>query len=351
MNTTPTTPELAYTDEVKAATAELYERVKNIMPEIEWAQHAPYIYEINKLKKEKDAVILAHNYMTPEIFHGIADYVGDSLGLARQVAEVDEQVIVQCGVHFMAETSKILNPEKTVLMPDMDAGCSLASSITPEDVRLLRQKYPGVPIVTYVNTSADVKAECDICCTSGNALQVIESLESDTVLCIPDQYLAKWIASQTEKKILTWAGQCEVHERFTGEELRQYRERYKGDITIIAHPECPQDVLKEADFVGSTSGMIDYAKNERPKRILMVTECSMSDNVAAEVRDVEFIRPCNLCPHMKRITLPKILESLRTLSPAIEVDEDIRVRAKQAVDRMLAVKEKTETRNAPKAAA
>lgn len=328
-------------DDIREAVYPLYQRLETIMPEIEWAEHAPYIYEINRLKKEKNAVILAHNYMTPEIFHGIADYVGDSLGLAREVEKIDEQVIVQCGVHFMAETSKILNPEKTVLIPDMEAGCSLASSITAEDVRLLRQKYPGVPIVTYVNTSAEVKAECDICCTSGNALEVIESLESDTVLCIPDQYLAKWIASQTDKTILTWAGQCEVHERFTGQELKDYRARYKGDITIIAHPECPQDVLAEADFVGSTSGMISYAKDKRPKRILMVTECSMSDNVAAEVRDVEFIRPCNLCPHMKRITLPKILEALKTLSPAVEVDADVAKRAKRAVDAMLAVNEKT----------
>lgn len=336
--------DLTYNDAVKQETAEIYKRVANIIPEMEWAEFAPYIAAINKLKKEKNAVILAHNYMTPEIFHGVADYVGDSLGLARQVEETDADVIVQCGVHFMAETSKIINPEKTVLIPDMDAGCSLASSITAEDVRMLRQKYPGVPIVTYVNTSAEVKAECDICCTSGNAVEIIESLDSDTVLCIPDQYLAKWVAGQTSKKILTWAGQCEVHERFTGEELRRYRERYNGDITIIAHPECPPDVLKEADFVGSTSGMINYARDKRPARILMVTECSMSDNVAADVRDVEFIRPCNLCPHMKRITLPKILRALETLEPRVEVDPEIAARARVAVDRMLAVNEK-KTRN------
>lgn len=336
--------DLTYNDAVKQETAEIYKRVANIIPEMEWAEFAPYIAAINKLKKEKNAVILAHNYMTPEIFHGVADYVGDSLGLARQVEETDANVIVQCGVHFMAETSKIINPEKTVLIPDMDAGCSLASSITAEDVRMLRQKYPGVPIVTYVNTSAEVKAECDICCTSGNAVEIIESLDSDTVLCIPDQYLAKWVAGQTSKKILTWAGQCEVHERFTGEELRRYRKRYNGDITIIAHPECPPDVLKEADFVGSTSGMINYARDKRPARILMVTECSMSDNVAADVRDVEFIRPCNLCPHMKRITLPKILRALETLEPRVEVDPEIAARARVAVDRMLAVNEK-KTRN------
>ncbi len=335
---------LPYTDIVKAATDEIYKKVENVIPRAEWEEFAPYIYEINKLKKTKNAVILGHNYMTPEVFHGVSDYVGDSLGLAREVNNTTADVIIQGGVHFMAETSKILNPSKTVIIPDMEAGCSLADSITAEDVRLLRQKYPGVPIVTYVNTSAEVKAECDICCTSGNAVEIVESLDSDTVLCIPDQFLAKWVAGQTKKKILTWAGQCEVHERFTGEELKQYREKYKGDITIIAHPECPPDVLKEADFVGSTSGMINYAKDKRPKRILMVTECSMSDNVAAEIRDVEFIRPCNLCPHMKRITLPKILKSLQTLEPRVEVDPEIAARAKIAVDRMLAVNEK-KTRN------
>lgn len=331
---------LEFTKQVEQATTDIYKKVENVISPIEWAEFAPYIYRINQLKKEKNAVILGHNYMTPEVFHGVSDYVGDSLGLAREVGNTTADVIVQCGVHFMAETSKILNPEKTVLIPDMEAGCSLASSITAEDVRMLRQKYPGVPIVTYVNTSAEVKAECDICCTSGNAVEIVESMESDTVLCIPDQYLAKWVAGQTSKKILTWAGACEVHERFTGEELRAYRKRYNGEITVIAHPECPEDVQLEADFVGSTSGMINFAKDKRPKRILMVTECSMSDNVAAEVRDVEFIRPCNLCPHMKRITLPKILQALETLEPSVEVDPEVAVRAKVTVDRMLAVNEK-----------
>ena len=329
-----------FTVEIEEATAPIYEKVKTVIPEFEWPAIAPYVAEINRLKKEKNAIILAHNYMTPDIFHTIADYVGDSLGLAREVTNTDADVIIQCGVHFMAETSKLLNPEKTVIIPDMKAGCSLAESITAQDVRNLRAAHPGVPIVTYVNTSAEVKAECDICCTSGNAVEIIESLESDTVLCIPDQFLAKWIAGQTNKKILTWQGSCEVHERFTAKELQDYRKRFKGDITIIAHPECPQEVLEEADFVGSTAGMINYAKDKRPKRILMVTECSMSDNVAAEVHDVEFIRPCNLCPHMKRITLPKILESLRTMGPEVTVDPKVAERARKSVQAMLDVDEK-----------
>tara|TARA_Y100000780_G_scaffold227226_1_gene242751 strand:- start:34466 stop:35539 length:1074 start_codon:yes stop_codon:yes gene_type:complete len=347
--TTPTNTTPKFTVEIEEATAPIYDKVKTVIPDFEWPAIAPYVAEINRLKKEKNAVILAHNYMTPDIFHTVADYVGDSLGLARMATETDADVIIQCGVHFMAETSKLLNPSKTVIVPDMEAGCSLASSITAADVRALREAHPGVPIVTYVNTSAEVKAECDICCTSGNAVEIIESLESDTVLCIPDQYLANWISKQTSKKILTWAGSCEVHERFTGEELRKYREQYKGDITIIAHPECPPDVIEEADFCGSTAGMINYAKDKRPKRILMVTECSMSDNVAAEVHDVEFIRPCNLCPHMKRITLPKILESLRTLGPEVTVDPEVADRARLAVEAMLAVDEERERRIKDKA--
>lgn len=339
---------LKYTVQIEAETASIYEKVKTVIPQFEWPAIAPYVAEINRLKKEKNAVILAHNYMTPDIFHTVADYVGDSLGLARKATETDAEVIIQCGVHFMAETAKLLNPDKTVIVPDMDAGCSLAESITAADVRMLRKAHPGVPIVTYVNTSAEVKAECDICCTSGNAVEIIESLQSDTVLCIPDQFLASWIAKQTKKKILTWQGRCEVHERFTGEEIKAYRKRFNGDITIIAHPECPPDVIEAADFIGSTSGMINYAKEKRPKRVLMVTECSMSDNVAAEVQDVEFIRPCNLCPHMKRITLPKILESLRTLGPEVTVAPEVAVRARKAVEAMLAVDEEKARRLANK---
>ena len=327
-------PDLEYTDEVAEATAPLYEKVKHVIPPIEWPFFAPYIKAINELKKERNAVILAHNYQTPEIFHCVSDIRGDSLQLAKDAAKVDADVIVQCGVHFMAETSKLLNPEKTVLIPDAKAGCSLAESITGADVRMLREKFPGVPIVTYVNTSADVKAESDICCTSSNAVQVVESFDSDTVLCIPDEYLALNIAKQTKKKILTWKGHCEVHERFTAEELRRYRED-DPNIVIIAHPECPPEVVEEADFSGSTSGMINWVRDHQPKKVVMVTECSMSDNVAGANPNVEFVRPCNLCPHMKRITLKNILDSLLYMKDEVTVDPAVADRARLAVERMI----------------
>ena len=326
---------LDYTPEVALATAGIYDRVRTVIPEIEWPFHAPYIEAINDLKKQRNAVILAHNYQTPEIFHCVGDIVGDSLALAREAVDVEADVIVLCGVHFMAETAKLLNPNKTVLLPDMLSGCSLADSITGADVRLLKEKYPGIPIVTYVNTSAEVKAESDVCCTSGNAVKVVEGLGVDKVICIPDEYLAKYIAGQTDKvEIIAWKGHCEVHERFTAEEINGYRKNFEG-LVVIAHPECPPDVLGAADFVGSTAGMIDYVGQQRPPKVMMVTECSMSDNVAAEYPDVEFIRPCNLCPHMKRITLPRILESLKTLSPEIEVDPDVAADARRSVERML----------------
>ncbi len=327
-------PDLDYTPVVRQATAHLYEKLKDVIPAIEWPRFAPYIHAINKLKKERNAVILAHNYMTPEIFHCIGDFMGDSLQLAREAARVDADIIVQCGVHFMAETSKLMNIGKTVLIPDQEAGCSLAESITGEDVRMLREANPGVPIVTYVNTSAEVKAECDICCTSSNAVQVVESLGVPKVLLIPDKYLAHYVSTQTDVEILTWDGACEVHERFTGEELREYR---KADptIQIIAHPECPPDVLAEADFTGSTSGMINWVQSNRPPKVMMVTECSMSDNVAVETPGVEFIRPCNLCPHMKRITLEKVLDSLVYLKDEVIVDPAVAARAKRAVERMV----------------
>ena len=298
--------DLTFTPDVARETAPLYERVRSIIPEIEWRMHAPYIAAINRLKKEMGAVVLAHNYQTPEIFHCVADFSGDSLQLAREAAKTDAKIIVQAGVHFMAETSKILSPEKTVLIPDLAAGCSLAASITGEDVRLLRQRFPGVPIVTYVNTSAEVKAESDICCTSSNAVDVVESLGAPRVFLIPDQYLARNVANRTKVEILTWAGSCEVHERFTADDIRAFRKSHPG-VVVLAHPECPPEVVAEADFAGSTSAMIGYVEGKRPKRVVMVTECSMSDNVAASLPDVEFVRPCNLCPHMKRITLPKIL--------------------------------------------
>jgi quinolinate synthase len=313
------------------------ERLRGILPDVEIAALAPLIEEIDELKAKRNAVVLAHNYMTPDIYHGVADLKGDSLALARMAERTEADVIVMAGVHFMAETAKIINESKTVLIPDMSAGCSLAESITGADIRLLRERYPGVPVVTYVNTSAEVKAESDICCTSGNAVQVVESLGVDRVIFLPDQYLGRWVATQTDVDIILWEGSCIVHERFTGEELRAYRASYPG-IQIIAHPECPPDVLEEADFVGSTSGMIDWVKRERPERVVMVTECSMSDNVAAEVPETDFVRPCNLCPYMKKITLAGIRDSLRDMKEEVLVDPAVAARARVAVARMLEVR-------------
>lgn len=330
-------PLLEWNEHVAREAAPLYARVAKVVPSVEWPFFAPYVSAINAVKKERNAVILAHNYQTPEIYNCVADFVGDSLQLAREATRVDAEIIVQCGVHFMAETSKILNPDKTVLIPDRKAGCSLASSITGEDVRLLRERYPGVPVVAYVNTSAEVKAEVDICCTSSNAVEVVESLAADTAIFVPDRYLAKYVASQTRVKIIAWKGACEVHERFTAEELRRYRE---GDpsLQIIAHPECRPDVLAESDYTGSTAGMIDWVRKNRPKRVVMVTECSMADNVQAELPDVDFVRPCNLCPHMKRITLPKILDSLVYLKEEVVIDPMIAARARRSVERMVNLK-------------
>jgi quinolinate synthase len=333
--------DLAYTPEVARETRALYQKVSHVIPQIEWPVFAPTIVAINRLKREKGAVILGHNYMTPEIFHCVSDFVGDSLALAREAARTDAKIIVQAGVHFMAETSKILSPDKTVLIPDVKAGCSLAASITGADVRLLRQKYPGLPIVTYVNTSAEVKAESDVCCTSSNAVAVVEEIarefKTDTVIMIPDKYLAQNVANLTGVKVITWEGACEVHERFTAAEIRDYRKQHPG-IVVLAHPECPPEVVAEADFAGSTSALINYVGEHHPHRVVMVTECSMSDNVAAEYPDIEFIRPCNLCPHMKRITLAKILHSLETMTTEVIVDPAVAVRAKRAIDRMLQVK-------------
>ena len=331
-------PSLEYTEDVARETAPLYEKVKHHIPQIEWPIHAPYIYAINRLKKLRNATILAHNYQTPEIYHCIADIAGDSLQLAMETTKVKTDVIVQCGVHFMAETSKLLNPSKTVLIPDLKAGCSLAESITGKDVRLLREANPGVPIVTYVNTSAEVKAESDICCTSSNAVQVVESFGVDTVLLIPDEYLAQNVAKMTDVKILTWKGHCEVHERFTAEELLAYKE-IDPAIQIIAHPECPTEVTAVADFTGSTRGMIDYALGQKPgAKVLLVTECSMASNIQEQAPGVEFIKPCNLCPHMKRITLPKILDSLLEMKEEVVVDPAMAQRARRAVERMVNLK-------------
>jgi quinolinate synthase len=325
-----------FTPDLMARTAPLYDRVKSVIPSIEWPAFAEDIDAILRLKRERDAVILAHNYQTPEIFHCVADIVGDSLALAREAMNVDAKVIVLAGVHFMAETTKLLNPSKRVLIPDLRAGCSLAASITAADVRLLRQRYPGVPIVTYVNTSAAVKAESDICCTSGNAKRIVESLGVPKVIMLPDEYLAQNIAAETGVEIVTWAGHCEVHERFTAADIRSLRAGHPG-IVVLAHPECPPEVVAESDFTGSTAAMIDYVGAKHPARVVLMTECSMSDNVAVQHPETEFVRPCNLCPHMKRITLPKIRHALETMRHEVTIDPEVAGPARRAVERMLAI--------------
>lgn len=327
-------PDLKWTPKVEAATKGFYARVAKVIPPVEWPFHAPYVKAINDLKKARNAVILAHNYQTPEIYHCVADFVGDSLQLAKLAATSKADVIIQGGVHFMAETSKVLNPAKTVLIPDARAGCSLAESITAEDIRALRAKYPDTPIVAYVNTSAEVKAEVDICCTSSNAVKVVESLGVERVIMVPDRYLAQNVATQTKVKIIAWHGACEVHERFTAEEIQAYRADHPG-LTVIAHPECPREVVEVSDFSGSTAAMIDYVRSRKPARVLLVTECSMSDNVAAESTSTEFVRPCNFCPHMKRITLPRILDCLIDLRGEVTVDPSIAARARRSVQRMI----------------
>ena len=319
-----------------ARTDQLYERVKRVIPPPEWATFAGDVDAILELKRKHNAVILAHNYQTPEIFHGVADIVGDSLLLAREATKVDADIIVLAGVHFMAETAKLLNPQKTVLIPDLKAGCSLADSITAADVRLMRQRYPGAPVVAYVNTSTAVKAESDICCTSGNALKVVESLGAERVIMLPDEYLAQNIAAQTDVKIIAWKGHCEVHELFTPDDIRQIRENHPG-VTVLAHPECPPEVVAEADFSGSTAAMSGFVAKQRPPRVVLLTECSMSDNVAVRHPDVEFIRPCNLCPHMKRITLKNIRHALETDQHQVTIDPAIAAPARRAVERMLAL--------------
>ena len=319
-----------------ARTASLYERVQHVIPPLEWPVFADDIEAILALKRQRNAVILAHNYQTPEIFHCVADIVGDSLALARQAMRTDAEVIVLAGVHFMAETAKLLNPGKTVLIPDTDAGCSLAESITAGDVRRLRESHPGIPIVTYVNTSAAVKAESDICCTSGNAKAVVESLGVPKVIMIPDGYLARNVAAETDVEIISWEGHCEVHERFTPGEVRQLREDHPG-VVVLVHPECPPDVVAEADFSGSTAAMAGYVAERRPPRTVLLTECSMSDNVAAQYPELEFVRPCNLCPHMKRITLANIRQALELNRHEVTIDANIAERARQSVHRMLAV--------------
>lgn len=330
--------DLAYTDEVAKATDGIFEKLSKQYERDHWETIAPYIYEINRLKKEKNAVILAHNYMTPDIFFGVGDIVGDSLLLAQKAAESDADIIVQCGVHFMAETSKILCPEKKVLMPDLKAGCSLSESITAADIRGLKEKYPGIPVVTYVNTSAEVKAETDVCCTSSNALKIVNALGAqghDTVIMTPDMYLAQNVAAQTDVEVIFWEGSCMVHERFTPQDITDARKTYGDDLVVLAHPECPPNVMEHADYAGSTAQMDNFIKEKQPKRAMLMTECSMSDNIAANNPNVEMIGTCQMCPHMKRLTLPKILKSLQTEEPEITIDPDIAARARKAVERML----------------
>ena len=327
-------PILEYSDEIAAEMAPVYEKISSVIPSVEWPFFAPYIHAINRLKKERNAVILAHNYQTPEIFHTVADFVGDSLALARQATKVDADVIVQCGVHFMAETSKLLNPSKTVLIPNMKAGCSLADSITGADVRALKAQHPGAPVVTYVNTSAEVKAETDICCTSGNAVAVVNSLGVKKAIFIPDEYLAANVARETDVELVTWKGSCIVHERFTPAEIRQYRAAEPG-VVVLAHPECTPEVVDEADYSGSTAGMVNWVKTHQPKKVVMITECSMSDNIQVENPNVEFVRPCNLCPYMKMITLPNILDSLLYMKEEVTVDPAIAEKARASVERMI----------------
>ena len=322
--------------EIKTSTDPIFDKISKVVPEIEWKIHAPLIYKINKLKKEKNAIILAHNYQTPEIFYGIADIGADSLALAVEAEKTKADIIVMCGVHFMAETAKLMNPNKKVLLPDMGAGCSLASSITGKDVKILKEKYPGIPVVNYVNTSADVKAESDVCCTSANAVKVVESLAVDKVIFLPDHYLANYVQKNTKVKIISWQGTCIVHEKFTGKEVEDIRKE-NPDIKVIAHPECPPDVISASDFAGSTSSMVKYVKEKQPKKVLLVTECSMSDNVQADNPNVQFIKPCNLCPYMKKITLNKVYDCLKNETNEIKIGHNIAAMARKSVQRMAAI--------------
>ena len=322
--------------DIKISTDPIFNKISKVVPEIEWKVHAPLIHKINKLKKEKNAVILAHNYQTPEIYHGVADFSSDSLALAVEASKTKADIIIMCGVHFMAETAKLMSPNKKVLLPDMSAGCSLSSSITGNDVRLLKEKYPGVPVVSYVNTSADVKAETDVCCTSANAVKVVESLGVKKVIFLPDDYLAKYVSSNTNVEIISWKGTCIVHEQFNAKEINDIKEQNPG-IVVIAHPECPPDVIDAADFAGSTTGMSEYVKKNQPKKVMMVTECSMSDNVQVENPKVEFIKPCNLCPYMKKITLPKILDCLENENNEILIPDNLIEKARLSVERMTAI--------------
>lgn len=331
-------------------------KLGKLIPDFELKYKAELVDQINQLKVEKNAVILGHNYMEPALFHTIPDYVGDSLELARKAAETDKDSIIFCGVKFMAETAKILNPEKTVLLPAEKAGCSLAESITAEDVRKLKKRFPGVPVVTYVNTYADVKAESDICCTSSNAAAVVESLNTETVIFLPDEFLAKNVAKETGKhiifpsklpktqrqskldyQIIGWEGRCEVHEKFTVEDIENVRKQFP-DVVILSHPECSPDVVDASDFSGSTSAMIKYVEEVAAPRYLLLTECAMGDNVAAANPNKEMLRLCSVrCPHMNEITLEETLKSLQKNQYIIDLPEDLRKRALRPVERMIAI--------------
>ena len=324
-------PSLTLAEEMR----DIHARMDRVVPLADFARHAPYIRAINRLKADRDAVILAHNYMTPEIYHGVSDMVGDSLQLAIEATRVEAGTIVQCGVHFMAETSKILNPAKTVLIPDVKAGCSLAESITPAGIAEMRTRYPGAPVVSYVNTTAEVKAASDICCTSSNAAHIVAALPEDTIIMTPDQYLAQNVARMVpQKTVVWWAGSCIVHEQYTADDINQFR-RLNPDARIIAHPECPPPVIEASDFSGSTSGIIDYVTREKPGKAMLVTECSMASNIADALPEVDFVGPCNMCPYMKKITLEKILWSLHTGTEQVTVDPVIAEKARLAVERMI----------------
>ncbi len=331
--------DLTPSPELAGEMQDIYARMDRVVTPPDFAIYAPYIKAINALKKERNAVILGHNYMTPEIFHGVSDFVGDSLQLAMKASEVEADVIVQAGVHFMAETSKILSPEKTVLMPDMEAGCSLAESITADGIEEMRAKYPGAPVVSYVNTTAEVKAASDICCTSSNAVQIVNAMESDTVIMTPDQYLAQNVANEADKNVVYWPGSCIVHEQYTAKDLRDFREWNPG-TRLIAHPECPPDVVAEADFSGSTSGILKYVTDEKPEKAMLITECSMASNIADELPEVDFVGPCNMCPYMKKITLEKILYVLHTMEGQVEVDPAVAEKARHSVQAMIDLSKK-----------
>ena len=331
--TSPSRPR--WTPELAERYADLGARLEQLVPCLEVPLHLPWIDAINRLKRERGAMIMAHSYQSPEIFHGVADITGDSLALAQAAAECDADIIVLCGVHFMAESAKILAPNRTVLIPDLEAGCSLASSITADDVRALRAQHPGVPVVSYVNTSAAVKAESDACCTSANAVQVVEAMGTDKVIFLPDRFLGAYVASQTDVELVLWNGSCEVHEQFTAQQARHTRERFEAKL--VAHPECPPDVLAEADFVGSTSAMGRWLEKEKPQRVALITECSMADNLKAQFPAIDFVKPCNLCPHMKRITLENIHACLQDLKYEVHVPADVAAGARRALERMLAV--------------